>query len=485
MPDYEATIGLEVHAQILTASKMFDACPAEYANTPPNTHTSVVSLGLPGALPVTNRRAIELAVRSGLALHCTIHPYSVFARKSYIYPDLPKGYQITQYDQPLCSNGWLEIRSASGTIRRIRIERLHVEEDTGRNLHTDDGSTLVDYNRSGVPLMEIVSYPDLTTPEEARLYFEQLHKTLVWIGVNTGNMAEGAMRCDANVSVRPKEQEAYGAKVEIKNLNSFRAIERALAYEVQRQIAILEAGGTIIQETRGWDEIREITVGQRSKEFAHDYRYFPDPDIPPLVLDPAWIASQEAQLPELPDARCARFQTEYGLSRQDAELLTISRPVGAYYEQAVAAARTMGISAKEVANWVVGELFRLQKDSSFEQAAERMPVAHLVELLDLLARQAITRTVAKHVFDESYASGLAPSQIVQEQGLTQISDTGTIVALAREVIANNPKAVGEYRKGKKTALQFLVGQVMKATSGQANPQVVRSVLEAELDQPEG
>jgi aspartyl-tRNA(Asn)/glutamyl-tRNA(Gln) amidotransferase subunit B len=466
---------------------MFDPCPAEYANTPPNTHVSVVSLGLPGALPVTNRRAIELAALSGLAINCTINPHSVFARKSYIYPDLPKGYQITQYDQPLCSEGWLEIRTAAGEVRRIGIERLHIEEDTGRNVHMDDGTSLVDYNRSGVPLMEIVSKPDMSSPEEARLYFEKLHKTLVWIGVNTGNMADGAMRCDANVSIRPAGQEAYGAKVEIKNLNSFRAIERALLYEVQRQIDVLEAGGTIAQETRGWDDEREMTIGQRSKEFAHDYRYFPDPDIPPLVLDAAWIAERTTELPELPDVRRDRFVAAYGLSEQDAELLTMNRPVGDYYETAVAAARAVGASAKEVANWIVGELFRLQKDNNepFETMAERMPAAHVAEVIDLLARKTITRTVAKQVFEESYSSGQRPAQIVEAKGLKQISDEGAIVTLAREVIANNPRPVGEYRNGKKTAIQFLVGQIMKATKGQADPQVVRTVLETELEQEEG
>lgn len=482
MADYIATIGLEVHAQVLTQSKMFDTCPAEYANTPPNTHVSVVSLGLPGSLPITNQQAIEMSALSGLAINCTINPCSVFSRKSYIYPDLPKGYQITQYKEPLCSNGWLEIRTENGETRRIGIERLHIEEDTGRNVHLNDGTTLIDYNRSGVPLMEIVSEPDMTTPEEARLYFEKLHKTLVWIGVNTGSMADGAMRCDANVSVRPVGQEAYGVKVEIKNLNSFRAIERALIYEIQRQITVLQSGGTLVQETRGWNEEKEVTVGQRSKEFAHDYRYFPEPDIPPLVFDAAWIATRQAELPELPDARRTRFIADYELSFQDADMLTIDRAVSDYYERAVDAASQVGASARDVATWVVGELFRLLKETSkpYQEAAQHMPPHHLAAILDMLAKNSINRTVAKQVFEESYRTGAHPSQIVAEKGLTQISDEVSLVLLAREVIANNPKPTEQYHSGKTSAIQFLVGQMMKATRGQANPQIAREVLEKEL-----
>ncbi len=481
--EYITTIGLEVHAQVLTQTKMFDACPAAYAGSEPNTYVSVVSLGLPGALPVVNQRAIELAALSGLALHCSINLQSVFARKGYIYPDLPKGYQITQYDQPLCSDGWIDIQPEDGRIVRIGIERLHIEEDTGRNVHLNDGTSLIDYNRSGIPLMEIVSEPDMTTPEEARLYFEKLHQTLVWIGVNTGNMADGAMRCDANVSVRPAGQQEYGTKVEIKNLNSFRAIERALIYEVQRQIEVLEAGGTIHQETRGWNEDKEVTVGQRSKEFAHDYRYFPDPDIPPLIFDQAWVEERKAELPELPDDRCLRFERDYTLSEQDARLLTMSRAVADYFEETVRVGQDIGASAKDVANWVVGELFRLLKDSNapFHTMTERMPPQHITAVLDLLAKGTITRTVAKQVFEESFNTGQNPAQIVTDKGLVQISDEDTLVQMAREVIANNPKAVHEYRGGKKTAMQFLVGQIMKATKGQANPQTARTVLESELD----
>jgi aspartyl-tRNA(Asn)/glutamyl-tRNA(Gln) amidotransferase subunit B len=488
MPEYEVTIGLEVHAQVLTSSKMFDGCPAEYANTSPNTHVSVVSLGLPGALPVINQRAIELAALSGLSINCAVNHESVFARKSYIYPDLPKGYQITQYDKPLCSDGWLEIRTEAGEVKRIGIERLHIEEDTGRNVHLNDGSSLVDLNRSGVPLMEIVSKPDMTTPEEARLYFEKLHKTLVWIGVNTGNMADGAMRCDANISVRPVGQQHYGVKVEIKNLNSFRAIERALVYEIQRQKDALAAGETIVQETRGWNEEREVTVGQRSKEFAQDYRYFPDPDLPPLLFNEEWVDARQQELPELPDARRERFEAQYGLGLQDAELLISNRAVADYYERAVEVASASGGNAKDVANWVVGELFRLLKDAgeAFTALDDRMPPQHIAEVLEMLAKGTVNRTVAKQVFEESFqrGRGTSPANIVAEKGLTQISDEDALVKIAREVIANNPKPVEQYRQGKTSTIQFLVGQVMKATKGQANPQTARSVLEAELSSEE-
>lgn len=482
MPEYISTIGLEIHAQVRTASKMFDGCSADYAGSPPNTRVSVVSLGLPGALPVVNAKAIEYAALSGLALNCTVNQRSIFSRKSYPYPDLPKGFQITQYDEPLCSDGWVEIRLASGATKRIGIERLHIEEDTGRLIHADDGSSLIDYNRSGVPLMEIVTRPDITTPEEARLTFEKIRQILVWIGVNSGNLEEGALRCDANVSVRPAGQTSYGAKVEIKNVNSFRFLERALTFEIQRQIAILEAGGVVVQETRGWDETRGETVGQRSKEYAHDYRYFPEPDIPPLVLSEEWIAARRAELPELPDARRMRFVADYGLSPQDADLLTLERPIADYFEAAVAAAQAVGGTPKEVANWVLNEGFRLLKDRNAPALSliERMPVDRLASLIDLVAKGSINRNVAKQVFEECFDTGADPARLVAERGLLQISDSAALAEVARQVIAANPKVVAEYRGGKTSAIQYLVGQMMRATRGQANPQLARTLLEAEL-----
>lgn len=483
MPDYIATIGLEVHAQVLTNSKMFDGCGADYAGSEPNSRVSIVSLGLPGALPVVNMQAMERAALTGLALNCTVNPVSVFARKSYIYPDLPKGFQITQYDQPICTEGWIVIDDDNGTPKRVGIERLHIEEDTGRLVHMPDGSSLIDYNRSGVPLMEIVSKPDIASAEEAKRYFQKLRQILLWIGVNTGSLEEGALRCDANVSVRPVGQEHYGEKVEVKNINSFRFVERAIAYEIERQIDVLESGGRIVQETRGWNEAQGITLSQRTKESAHDYRYFPEPDIPPLVFDAAWIDARKADLPELPDARAERFMQQYGLNKQDADLLTIERVVADYYETVVAAAASVGGTAKDAANWVVGELFRLLKDSGedYSRLAHRMPPDYIAAVLEMLSQNTINRTVAKQVFEESYQTGQSPAQIVADKGLKQISDTDALTHLAQEVIANNPKAVGEYRSGKKTAIKFLVGQVMKATKGQANPQAATTALESLLD----
>jgi aspartyl-tRNA(Asn)/glutamyl-tRNA(Gln) amidotransferase subunit B len=462
---------------------MFDMCSADYAGGEPNTRVSVVSLGLPGSLPVINQRAIELAAICGLSLNCTINEQSIFARKSYIYPDLPKGYQITQYDQPLCSEGWIEIEGDEGSAKHIGIERLHIEEDTGRLMHAGTNSSLVDYNRSGVPLMEIVSKPDIGSPEEAKRFFQKLRQILMWVGVNSGNMEEGALRCDANVSVRPVGQEEYGAKVEIKNMNSFRAVERALVYEVRRQIEVLEAGGAVVQETRGWIESEGTTRSQRSKESAHDYRYFPEPDLPPLLLDETWINARRAELPELPDARRARFEFDYGLSRQDADLLTTDRFIADYYEAAVTAAQAVGGSAKDVANWVGGELFRLLNENaaSTDTIAAHMPPQHIAAVLDLLAKGTITRTVAKQVFEESFQQGKDPAQIVSDKGLKQISDSDALATLARDVIAANTKVADEYRNGKTTAIQFLVGQIMKATKGQANPQAARAVLEEQLN----
>ncbi len=485
MPEYITTIGLEIHAQVLSHTKMFDACPADYAGGPPNSRVSVVSLGLPGALPVINQRAIELAAMTGLALNCTVNEMSVFSRKSYIYPDLPKGYQITQYDQPLCSDGWVEIEGDDGEPRRIGIERLHIEEDTGRLVHIGEFS-LVDYNRSGVPLMEIVSKPDINSPEEAKRYFQKLRQILMWIGVNTGNLEEGALRCDANVSIRPVGQQAYGAKVEIKNMNSFRAVERALVYEVARQTEVVAGGGTIVQETRGWNDDRGITISQRSKESAHDYRYFPEPDLPPLLLDASWVAARRAELPELPDACKARFVADYGLSVQDADQLTTERAVADYFEQVVQPAQALTIAPKDVANWILGELFRLLKDSGEDGSAlsTRMPTAHLTSVLAELAKGTVTRTVAKQVFEESFQTGEAPTAIIEAKGLKQISDSSAIETLVQDVITKNPKVVNEYLGGKKTAIQFLVGQVMKATKGQANPQVAREVLEGALAERE-
>lgn len=476
--EYEVTIGLEVHAQVLTASKMFCGCSADYANAAPNTHVCPVCLGLPGALPVINQRAIERVAETGRALGCTINHDNIISRKQYFYADLPSNYQRTQYEDPICSDGVVEV-SVGGNVRRVGIKRVHMEEDTGKLLHIADGS-LVDYNRSGVPLMEIVSDPDIETPEEARLYLLKVRQILVWIGVNSGNLEDGAFRCDANVSVRPKGQREYGTKVEVKNMNSFRAVERALQFEIERQVGILRSGGAIDQETRGWNEDRGITVGQRSKEYAHDYRYFPEPDIPPLQIDEAWIVAREHALPELPDARRDRLIASLGLTPQDGELLTTERTTADYFEAALAAAE--GGSPKAVANWITGELFRLLNDTgeTLAAAAIRLRPEYIGGIVRLVTDGTITGTVAKQVFEESFRTGRSPQDIVEVKGLKQISDTSAIVTLARDVIAANPKVVADYRSGKTQSIKFLVGQIMRASKGQANPQLAEKALADEL-----
>lgn len=476
--EYITTIGLEVHAQILTASKMFCGCSADYSNAEPNTHVCPVCLGLPGSLPVINRQALASVAETGLALACQINHDNIISRKQYFYADLPSSYQRTQYEDPICSDGSIEITSSSGT-KKIGITRVHIEEDTGKLLHATGGS-LIDYNRSGVPLMEIVSEPDIDSPEEARLYLQKMRQILVWIGVNSGNLEEGAFRCDANISVRPKGQREWGTKVEVKNMNSFRSVERALYYEIERQVGVLKAGGQIDQETRGWNEDRGVTVGQRSKEFAHDYRYFPDPDLPPLQLSDAWITERQRALPELPDARRERLITSFQLSPQDADLLTAERTTANYYETAVGAAQ--GSAPKAIANWITGEFFRLLNDTgeTITIAAERLRPEYISEVVTLVAEGTITGTVAKQVFEESFRSGKAPLSIVEKQGLRQISDTGAISVLARDVIAANPNVVADYRRGKTQSIKFLVGQIMRATKGQANAQLVEQALTEEL-----
>jgi|HigsolmetaAR201D_1030396.scaffolds.fasta_scaffold04368_4 aspartyl-tRNA(Asn)/glutamyl-tRNA(Gln) amidotransferase subunit B len=481
--EYEVTIGLEVHAQILTQSKMFCGCSARYWDAEPNTHVCPVCMGLPGSLPVVNRRAIERAILTGLALNCRIQQDNVISRKNYFYPDLPSSYQRSQFDDPLCVGGWVELQG-EGETRRIGITRVHIEEDTGKLTHADDGSSLVDYNRAGVPLMEIVSEPDITSPEEARRYFQKLRQILLWIGVNIGDMEKGALRCDANVSLRPRGQKEYGSKVEIKNMNSFRAVERALAYEIERQAKELDAGRKIPQSTRGWDDVTGKTELQRIKESSDDYRYFPEPDIPPLHVTAEWVEELRATLPELPDARRARLIEEYGLTPYDAETLTIERGVADYYERAVAAGRSLGVTPKDVANWATGELFRLLKETDEELAdvETRFKPEYIAEVQDLITKGTITRTNAKEVFEISFRTGQAPAEVVAERGLAQIGAGDALTAMARDVIAANPKAVAEYRGGKVVAIKFLVGQMMRASKGQANPQAAQAALEQVLSE---
>jgi len=480
--EYETIIGLEVHVQLLTKSKMFCRCSADYASAPPNTHVCPVCLGMPGVLPTINKRAIEYAIMTALALNCTIPEHTRFDRKNYPYPDLMKGYQISQYDNPLSRNGWLSIE-VDGKTKRIRITRVHQEEDVAKLFHRSDpaGETysLVDVNRAGVPLMEVVSEPDIRSPEEAREYLMKLRSILQYLGVSTGNMEEGSFRCDANVSIRPVGTTKFMPKVEVKNMNSFKAVYRALAYEVERQKKLAEEGRRLVQETRGWVEEKGVTVTQRSKEEAHDYRYFPEPDLPPLELSRKFVDEIRSRLPELPDARRDRFMSQYNLSRYDANLLTVSRAMADYFEtclKLLPAGAGADKKAKTVANWLLGEFTRLLNATNIEINDAKVKPQHLVEMLDLIDKGTLSTKMAKEVFEDMFHSGKRASQVVQENGLAQISTTTELETIVGQVIAVNSQAVADYKQGRETALKFLVGQVMKVTKGQANPQMVNELL---------
>ncbi len=481
--EFEVVIGLEVHSQLLTRSKMFCSCSTDYAYAAPNTHVCPICMGMPGVLPVINEQAIAYTIMTALALNCEIPQYSKFDRKNYPYPDLMKGYQISQYDIPLSKNGYLII-DRDGQTKRIGITRVHLEEDTARLLH-HDGYSLVDINRSGTPLMEIVSEPDLRSPEEARLYMQKLREILVYLGVSSGRMEEGSLRCDANISIRPRGQQELGVKTEIKNMNSFRSVERALTYEAQRQVELLRTGQSIHQETRGWVETRGVTVPQRSKEYAHDYRYFPEPDLPPLLISRVWVEELRAQLPELPDARRARYKDEYGLSAQDANVLTEDKALGDYFEQVVAASQTNDrkTRAKAAANLVLNDIVRLLKNDSISIQESSLSPAASANLLDLLEKERITGKQAKEVLEEAFVSGKMPDLIVKEKRIEPpISDQSALERIVEEVIANNSKAANDYRAGKTNALERLSGQVMKQTRGQAKADSVRPILIEKLDE---
>ncbi len=476
---FEPVIGLEIHAQLLTASKIFCGCSTAFG-APPNTHVCPVCLGLPGALPVLNRRAVEFAVRAGLALGCTINPSSVFARKNYFYPDLPKGYQISQYELPLATDGVVEYESAGGA-RRVGIVRVHLEEDAGKSLHEGFGDsdryTYVDFNRSGVPLIEIVTRPDLRSAADAGEFFSRLRAILVAIQVNDGNMEEGSLRCDANVSVRPEGATALGVKTEVKNLNSFRYVQKAIEYEVERQIDVLRSGGRVVQETRLWDSSSGRTFAMRSKEEAHDYRYFPEPDLPPLVIAQTWIEDVRGTLPELPDARRKRFVEQYRLPEYDAALLTQSPALADYFEQTAAAAG----NPKGASNWIMGELTR--KMNELGVGVERPPVtpSALAGLIQLVDSGTISGPIAKDVFEKMCGSGRAAREIVEAEGLARIDDEAAIEQAVREAIAANASAVAQYRAGRQQTFGFLVGQVMKAMRGKANPALVNALMKKALD----
>lgn len=488
--EYETVIGLEVHVQLDTRSKMFCGCPADYQAAEPNTRACPVCLGLPGALPVINRRAVEYTVMTGLALHCRIPAFTKFDRKNYPYPDLMKGYQISQYDLPLALNGYVEIDGDPDLDygrRDIGVERVHLEEDVAKMQHFPDdaeGYSLVDVNRSGVPLMEIVSKPDLRSPEEARQYLTSLHSMVQYLGVSTGNMQDGNFRCDANVSIRPAGSEIFGTRTEVKNMNSFRSVFLALEYEVKRQRRLVDDGGTVVQETRGWVDDRGVTVSQRSKEYAHDYRYFPEPDLPPLNVGSEWVGRIQASLPELAPQRKARFQEQYELSDYDAGQLTVSRDMADYFETTVASAgeeANRPAAAKEIANWMTGDLSYLLNQDRRDFAGCPVTPAGLSELLSLIAEGTLSTSLAKTVLEEMYGTGSPAARIVREQGLEQISDTGAIEAAVAEAIAANPKAVADYLSGKETAARFLMGQVMRITKGQAQPDLALQLVQAGLE----
>ncbi|MGB9859832.1 MAG: Asp-tRNA(Asn)/Glu-tRNA(Gln) amidotransferase subunit GatB [Moorellaceae bacterium] len=475
--EYEAVIGLEVHVELKTESKAFCSCTTAFGGEP-NTHVCPVCLGLPGILPVINRQMVEFGLKTALALHCEIAPLCKFDRKNYYYPDLPKNYQISQYDMPLARRGYLEIE-VDGAKKRIGITRIHMEEDAGKLIHVEgpDGDySLVDYNRAGVPLLEIVSEPDLRSPEEARAYMEKLKAILEYIEVSDCKMQEGSLRCDANVSVRPKGSTTFGTKTEVKNMNSFRALQRALSFEIERQIAALERGERVVQETRAWDEERQVTYTMRSKEEAHDYRYFPEPDLVPLAIDREWIDRVRATLPELPDARRERLIRQYGLPEYDAGIITGSKALADYFERTV----SLFPDAKQVANWLMGDFLHLLNDRGWEPHQAPVSPEGLAELLKLQQEGTISVKIAKQVLEEMFATGRGAREIVESKGLVQISDVAELTAIVERVLEAHPKVVEDYRKGKEKALGFLVGQVMKETKGKANPGLVNELLKERL-----
>ena len=486
---YEIVIGLEVHAQLLTRSKVFCRCDTEYSGAAPNTHVCPVCMGLPGVLPVINAQAIAFTIMTGLALNCEIPERAKFDRKNYPYPDLMKGYQISEYDMPLCRDGWLDVE-VDGTPRHIRLNRVHLEEDTARLIHRSDETgeaySLLDVNRAGMPLMEIVSEPDARSPAEALAYLTKLRQILRYLGVSDANMEEGSFRCEPNLSLRPRGSTELGAKVELKNLNSFRAAQRAMEFEVERQAALLEAGGRVVQETRGWREETGQTASQRSKEFAHDYRYFPEPDLPPLAISRAYVEELRRALPELPDARRQRFESEYGLTPYEANLLTESRARADYFEAALnadagLAPERLQARAKQVSNWLLGNLSRLLNAASLEVTATKVQPAQLAALVSLVEAGELSGTAAKEVLAAVFEDGRDPEAIVKERGLGRIEDGDVVAEAVDKALAANGKAIDDYRAGKSEALKFLVGQVMKETRGRANAAEVSCLLKERLD----
>ncbi|WP_027417414.1 Asp-tRNA(Asn)/Glu-tRNA(Gln) amidotransferase subunit GatB [Aneurinibacillus terranovensis] len=475
--EFETVIGLEVHSELSTESKIFCGCSTEFG-APPNTHTCPICLGHPGVLPVLNKKAVEYAMKAALALNCEIAHESKFDRKNYFYPDLPKAYQISQYDQPIGENGWIEIE-VNGKTKRIGITRLHLEEDAGKLIHAESGyASLVDFNRVGTPLIEIVSEPDLRSPEEARAYLEKLKAILQYCEVSDVKMEEGSLRCDANISLRPAGQEKFGTRAELKNMNSFRNVQRGLEYEEYRQAEILRGGGEVVQETRRWDDANSKTVSMRGKEEAHDYRYFPDPDLVRLKISREWVDEIRSTIPELPDARKARYVSEYGLPDYDAGVITMSKDVSDFFDAAV----KTGADAKAVSNWIMGELMAYLNANQLEIKEIKMTPEGLGEMIKLIDKGTISSKIAKTVFKEMIETGKSPEKIVEEKGLVQISDEGELKKIVDEIVDANPQSVADFKAGKDRALGFLVGQIMKATKGKANPGLVNQLLKDKLAQ---
>ena len=486
--EWEAIIGLEVHAQLMTRSKMFCGCPSDYQSSDPNTRVCPVCIAMPGSLPVINQQAVEFVIMTGLALNCSIAEATHFDRKNYPYPDLMKGYQISQYSNPIASGGWMELES-SGTRRRVGVTRAHLEEDVAKLQHVHNSSgesySLLDVNRAGVPLMEVVGEPDIRSPEEAREYLIKLRSILQYLGVSSGDMEKGALRCDANVSIRPKGSSEFMPKVEVKNMNSLKAVFGALEYEFHRQIEVVENSGIVAQETQGWVEDKGITVSQRSKEFAHDYRYFPEPDLPPLIIPNSWVDSVSRKLPELPEIRRDRIISQYGLSSYDASIITSAKSIAEFFENTLRvydqSAKPLSLRAKGVANWITGESARLTNQTGTDLLSSEMTPEKLSELMDLIDEGVIGSSQAKTVFEESFLHGGTPRAIVEELGLSQVTDVDLMAPAIDKVLEENSQAVSDYVAGKETAIKFLIGQVMKATKGKANPNLVSELITTRLD----
>ncbi len=473
-PNYEAVIGLEVHAQLLTETKIFCGCSTKFGN-PPNTNVCPVCLGHPGVLPVLNKKVVDFSIMMGLATNCRINHNSIFARKNYFYPDLPKGYQISQFEKPICEHGFVELETENG-IKKVRIKRIHMEEDAGKSIHDLGESTLVDLNRTGVPLIEIVSEPDISSPEEASAYLKKIHQLVTYLGICDGNMEEGSLRCDANISVRPKNRKEFGTRTEVKNMNSFRNVERAIAYEIERQIDILEDGGTIEQETLLWNADAGKAVSMRGKEEAHDYRYFPEPDLVPVSIGEEWINEIKISLPELPDKRKQRFVNEYGLPEYDAKVLTSEKAIADYFERVLQKTNHY----KTASNWVMGDVAAYINENKIDITNFPVSPENLAKLINLIHENVISSKIAKEIFPEMIQTDKDPDAIVKEKNLVQITDTAELEEVIKKVLTDNPSQVEQFKAGKEKVFGFFIGQVMRATKGKANPKLVNEILRKEL-----